>query len=215
MATKTKVIVTGFQPFGEHTVNASWVAVQELERLGLGQSVDLHICEVPVEYQAVQSLLPSLWKQHQPQLVVHVGVSGIATMVTLEKCAHNHGYKRVDNCSFYPDSQCCIDDGPDCINSVIDLDLICKKVNASSLGVAVAVSEDAGRYLCDYTYYTSLYLGKGRSAFVHVPPLGKPYSAQDLGRALKAIVAEMLEHACQAEDDNNHHFHITTSAHSL
>lgn len=45
-----------------------FLCVQELERLGLGQSVDLYVCEVPVEYQAVQSLLPYLWKQHQPQV---------------------------------------------------------------------------------------------------------------------------------------------------
>ena len=41
---------------------------KELERMGLGEDVDLHVCEVPVEYQAVQSLLPSLWKDHQPQV---------------------------------------------------------------------------------------------------------------------------------------------------
>lgn len=49
-----------------------------------------------------------------------------------------------------------------------------------------------GRYLCDYTYYTSLHLGQGRAAFIHVPPLGKPYSSQELGRALRAAVLEML-----------------------
>lgn len=49
------------------------------------------------------------------------------------------------------------------------------------------------RYLCDYTYYTSLYLGKGRSAFVHVPPLGEPYSAEQLAQALRAVILEMLD----------------------
>ncbi|KAK2822221.1 hypothetical protein Q5P01_022286 [Channa striata] len=159
MANMKKVIVTGFEPFGEHAVNASWVAVQELEQLGLGKAVELYVREVPVEYQAVQSLLPSLWKEHEPQLVVHVGVSGLATTVTLEQCGHNKG---------------------------------CKRVNDSNLGMTVSVSKDAGRYLCDYTYYTSLFLGHGCSAFVHVPPLGKPYSSQDLGRALQAIIQEML-----------------------
>nr|XP_020471671.1 pyroglutamyl-peptidase 1-like [Monopterus albus] len=192
MASKKKVIVTGFEPFGEHAVNSSWVAVQELERLGLGEAVDLYVCEMPVEYQAVQSLLPSLWKEHQPQLVVHVGVSGLATTVTLEQCGHNRGYKRLDNCSFCPASQCCMENGPDCINSVLDMDAVCKRVSDSDIGVAVSVSKDAGRYLCEYTYYTSLYLSHGRSAFVHVPPLGKPFSSQDLGRALQAIVQEML-----------------------
>lgn len=192
MANKKKVIVTGFEPFGEHAVNSSWVAVQELERLGLGEAVDLHVCEVPVEYQAVQTLLPSLWKEHQPMLVVHVGVSGLATTVTLEQCGHNKGYKRLDNCSFCPASQCCMDSGPDCIQSVLDMETVCKRVNDSGLGVTLSVSKDAGRYLCDYTYYTSLYLGQGHSAFIHVPPLGKPYSSQDLGQALQAAIQEML-----------------------
>ncbi|KAL6104364.1 pgpep1 [Pungitius sinensis] len=193
MANKKKVIVTGFEPFGKHAVNSSWVAVQELERLGLGEAVDLHVCEVPVEYQAVQGLLPSLWREHQPQLVVHVGVSGLATTVTLEQCGHNNGYKRLDNCSFCPASQCCMDGGPDCIHSVLDMDTVCQRVNDSGLGVTISVSKDAGRYLCDYTYYTSLYLGRGHCAFIHVPPLGKPYSSQDLGRALQAAIQEMLK----------------------
>ncbi|XP_047230508.1 pyroglutamyl-peptidase 1-like isoform X2 [Girardinichthys multiradiatus] len=139
------VVVTGFGPFGEHTVNASWVAVQEMKKLGLGENVDLHIEEVPVEYQKVQSLVPSLWKQYHPWLLVHVGVAGMATTVTLEKCGRNHGYKVLDNCSFCPDSQCCIVGGPDCINSVIDMDSVCKRVTASGLGVVVSVSKDAGR----------------------------------------------------------------------
>lgn len=210
MANKKKVIVTGFEPFGEYTVNSSWVAVQELQRLGLGEAVDLYVCEVPVEYQAVQSLLPSLWEQHQPQLVVHVGVSGLATTVTLEQCGHNKGYKRLDNHGFCPASQCCTESGPDCINSVLDMDTVCKKVNDSDLGVAVSVSKDAGRYLCDYSYYYSLYLGQRRAAFVHVPPLGKPYSSQDLGRALQAIVWEMLKllevkNTEEEEDTHNEH----------
>ncbi|XP_068427072.1 pyroglutamyl-peptidase 1 isoform X1 [Clinocottus analis] len=204
MANKKKVIVTGFEPFGKHAVNSSWVAVQELERLGLGEAVDLHVCEVPVEYHAVQGLLPSLWKEHQPQLMVHVGVSGLATTVTLEQCGHNKGYKRLDNCSFCPASQCCMDSGPDCIHSVLDMDAVCERVNDSDLGVTISVSKDAGRYLCDYTYYTSLYLGQGHSAFIHVPPLGKPYSSRDLGRALQAAIQEMLK---LLELDHTHNKH--------
>nr|XP_043883418.1 pyroglutamyl-peptidase 1-like [Solea senegalensis] len=192
MSNKRKVIVTGFEPFGEHAVNSSWVAVQELEQLGLGEAVELYVREVPVDYQAVERLLPSLWKELQPQLVVHVGVSGLATTVTLEQCGHNRGYKRLDNCSFCPASQCCMENGSDCIDSVLDMELVCRRVNDSDIGVTVSVSKDAGRYLCDYTYYTSLYLGRGHSAFVHVPPLGKPYSSRDLGRALQAVVQEML-----------------------
>ncbi|XP_020939182.1 pyroglutamyl-peptidase 1 [Phacochoerus africanus] len=197
------VVVTGFGPFGEHTVNASWIAVQELEKLGLGDSVDLHVYEIPVEYQTVQRLIPALWEKHSPQLVVHVGVSGMATAVTLEKCGHNKGYKGLDNCRFCPGSQCCVEDGPESIDSIIDMDAVCKRVTTLGLDVSVTISQDAGRYLCDFTYYTSLYQSHGRSAFVHVPPLGKPYNADQLGRALRAIIEEMLDVLEQSEGKIN------------
>lgn len=45
------------------------VCSQELEQLGLDETAELYVCEVPVEYQAVQSLLPVLWKEHNPQVL--------------------------------------------------------------------------------------------------------------------------------------------------
>ncbi|XP_077777876.1 pyroglutamyl-peptidase 1 isoform X4 [Podarcis muralis] len=139
------------------------------------------------------------------QLVVHVGLSGMATTVTLEKCGHNIGYRGLDNCRFCPGSQCCIEGGPECIDSVIDMDAVCKRVSTLGLDVAVTISKDAGRYLCDFTYYTSLYHSHGRSAFVHVPPLGRPYSADQLGRALQAIIAAMLSDLKHSDSNINCH----------
>uniref|UniRef100_A0A3Q2VN99 Pyroglutamyl-peptidase I n=1 Tax=Haplochromis burtoni TaxID=8153 RepID=A0A3Q2VN99_HAPBU len=134
MASKKKIVVTGFEPFAEHTVNSSWVAVQGLS-----------LC-------------------------------------------------------------CCVENGPDCIKSILDMDTICKRVNDAGIGITVSTSEDAGRYLCDYTYYTSLHLGKGRAAFVHVPPLAKPYSGKDLGRALQAVIQEMLKLLEGMWEISNHNF---------
>lgn len=79
--------------------------------------------------------------------MVHVGVSGMATTVTLERCGHNRGYGQLDNCAFCPMSGCCMEGGPDRINSAIDMDVVCKRVNNSDLGVSVSVSKDAGRYV--------------------------------------------------------------------
>ncbi|KAM8926198.1 pyroglutamyl-peptidase 1 isoform 4-T6 [Lycaon pictus] len=151
------VVVTGFGPFGEHTVNASWIAVQELEKLGLGDSVDLHVYEIPVEYKTVQRLIPALWEKHSPQLVVHVGVSGMATTVTLEKCGHNKGYKGLDNCRFCPGSQCCVEDGPESIDSIIDMDAVCKRVTTLGLDVSVTISQDAGRVTAAQPLFTCLH----------------------------------------------------------
>ncbi|XP_021047321.2 pyroglutamyl-peptidase 1-like protein [Mus pahari] len=48
-------------------------------------------------------------------------------------------------------------------------------------------------YICDYTYYLSLHLGTGHAALIHVPPLSHWLSASLLGKALQAIIQEMLE----------------------
>jgi pyroglutamyl-peptidase len=59
--------VTGFGPFASHSVNASWVAVREMERSGgLGPGINLVTVEVPVSYDIVTELIPQLWKIHKP-----------------------------------------------------------------------------------------------------------------------------------------------------
>ncbi|XP_078279868.1 pyroglutamyl-peptidase 1 isoform X2 [Rhinoraja longicauda] len=142
---RSTVVVTGFGPFGEHTTNASWVAVQELQKLGLGDEVNLYVYEVPVEYQKVLDLIPSLWRRHNPELFIHVGVSGMATTVTLEKCGHNQGYKGLDNRCYCPDSHCCVQGGPDCLESIVDMDVVCNTIADPQLDVVISVSKDAGR----------------------------------------------------------------------
>ncbi|XP_002731379.1 pyroglutamyl-peptidase 1-like [Saccoglossus kowalevskii] len=189
--TKT-VVVTGFGPFGEHKVNASSVAVQELKKLNLGDDVSLVTEEMPVIYEDIQEIVPSLWKQHQPILLIHVGVSGIAEAITLEELAHNTGYVQRDIKMKTPDTGCCIDGGPDCIISRLDMGAVCEHINQTNCGIQVVTSKDAGRYLCDFSYYLSLSQDCSCAAFVHVPPLGKPYTAKQLAKGLKMIIQCLL-----------------------
>ncbi|XP_063221537.1 pyroglutamyl-peptidase 1 [Bacillus rossius redtenbacheri] len=195
------VVVTGFGPFGEHSVNASWEAVKLLPSLALDEELGLrlHVEEVSVAYDAVSSQVPRLWQALEPALVVHVGVSSVATDVVLESCAHRAGYVKQDVCGKVPlDGQCC-NGSTEKIISDIDVELISKKVNESNIGVATSVSRNAGRYLCEYIYYTSLCINNLRCIFVHVPPLGKPYSAQELARALKEIIKVIVQNMDQFE----------------
>lgn len=62
----------GFGPFGSHTVNASAVAVWRLKQDGglKNDSVELVVAELPVEYEAVKDMVPRLWKQHDPLVLL-------------------------------------------------------------------------------------------------------------------------------------------------
>ncbi|XP_059148997.1 pyroglutamyl-peptidase 1-like [Physella acuta] len=196
-SSKKCVVVTGFGPFKGHKVNASWVSVQELYNLGLGDDVELVIQEIPVVYTKVQNIIPELWEKYKPVLMVHVGVSSVANELTLEQRAHNDGYSRDDVHGQVPPSNMCVDGScEDIIVSGINMSLVCEEVNHSSLKVCSVVSQDPGRYLCDFTYYQSLHINKNCTAFIHVPPLDAPYTARELAEGLKVAICSMLKQLC-------------------
>ena len=61
----------------------------------------------------------------------------------------------------------------------------------------------SSRYLCDFIYYTSLSINSTCTAFVHVPPLNKPYSAVELACGLRHAILAMLEQ-CSAAGAHAH-----------
>ncbi|XP_059952880.1 pyroglutamyl-peptidase 1-like protein isoform X2 [Mesoplodon densirostris] len=172
------VVVTGFGPFRQHLVNSSWEAVKELSKLGLGRDmeVELRILQLPVDYR---------------ELVVHVGVDPAAKAIFLEQCGKNCGYRDADIRGFHPECGVCLPDGPEVIASGVSMRAVSRRAVVE--GVEVAFSRDAGRYVCDYTYYLSLHHGDGCAALVHVPPLSPSLPASLLGKALQVIIQEMLE----------------------
>ena len=67
--------------------------------------------------------------------------------------------------------------------------ILSKCVNNES---KVCISCDAGHYLCDFVFFKSLHSSQGKSLFIHVPPLNKPFSKEELA----AIIVEVLEKVC-------------------
>ncbi|XP_033287348.1 pyroglutamyl-peptidase 1-like protein isoform X1 [Orcinus orca] len=187
------VVVTGFGPFRQHLVNSSWEAVKELSKLGLGRDmeVELRILQLPVDYREVKQRVTRIWEDLQPQLVVHVGVDPTAKAIFLEQCGKNWGYRDADIRGFHPERGVCLPDGPEVIASGVSMRAVSRRAVVE--GVEVAFSRDAGRYVCDYTYYLSLHHGNGCAALVHVPPLSPSLPASLLGKALQVIIQEMLE----------------------
>nr|CAI5828419.1 unnamed protein product [Callosobruchus analis] len=184
------VLVTGFGPFGEHKVNASWETVKALP--DTIHDIPIVKKEIPVVYGCVDSTVPSLWKQYNPLLVIHVGVSSSASKLTIEKCAHGSGYHRCDAAGTRHTSNALQCNGPDCIYTEIDTDMICEHLNSTG-SVKSCTSCDAGRYLCEYIYYKSLSIDHTRSLFIHVPPIDQPYSTKEMASAIEGVIVCCLQ----------------------
>ncbi|XP_056425779.1 pyroglutamyl-peptidase 1-like protein, partial [Hyla sarda] len=177
-------------PYRNYFINSSWEAVKELAKLGLGGSVELKILHLPVEYSEVEKKIKWIWTELQPQLSVHVGMMSSSKAIALEQCGRNKGYMEKDLSGAHPQGGCCLLEGPERIESAVNMKSVCK--NISWPGVHVIHSRDAGRYLCEYAYYLSLYCGSGKAVFIHVPPLSRIITSRILGQVLHIIIQEVL-----------------------
>ncbi|KAL1513782.1 hypothetical protein ABEB36_003146 [Hypothenemus hampei] len=187
------VLVTGFGPFNNVPINASWEAVALLPN-------EINNCniikeQIPVAYKHVQENIPILWEKYKPKLVIHVGVSSIAEDIVLETCANRVGYQRkdIDDCCPDGGEACCGKSNPlDCITTMLCTKTISEYVFQRT-NLNVSISNDPGRYLCEFIYYNSLSQDRKRTLFVHVPPLNQPFSKSELVQALQEIIKCALE----------------------
>ncbi|KAM4573786.1 pyroglutamyl-peptidase 1 isoform 1-T1 [Odontesthes bonariensis] len=199
MNEREAVVVTGFGPFRQFFVNPSWKAAQALKLAGLGERVDVHIKEVPVSYVRTRQIITELWQSLKPKFVVHLGIARGSSVVILEQTGKNNRYRDRDICGLCPESQCCIEGGPEKLDSVVNMRAVSKHVKRA--GVDVIYSRDAGRYLCDFAYYCSLYHGQRRAALIHIPSSGSLASGDRLVPLLQALILTMLQ---QLEDSKQH-----------
>ena len=155
--------------------------------------------QVPVKYEYVMREIPRRWKQLRPRLVVHVGVSAHTMTLQLERQAHNGPYCRGDVLQQTPPEQRCVSGQPATISCRLDLARTCRAIGSSASPIDADLSDDPGHYLCDFIYFTSLAQDPARTVFVHVPPLGMPYTANQMASALAEVVRDLWDQVVQMD----------------
>ena len=137
----------------------------------------------------VRELLPQLWAGHtDAALCIHCGV-GAPGAVKLETRARNGPYVRLDNAAAAPSDATCCAGAAAQITTTLDVQRILDAALAADAGTHIAASSDAGLFLCEFAYFGSLALGRAPVLFVHVPPLGSPYSLDALRLIVHRIIA--------------------------
>jgi len=149
-----------------------WETSIEGVRAGLEQADAV----VQSQYSPGKNLVP------QSIVYVHFGVDDSASYFALEYRALNSAHFGIpDERGAQPLNELIsCEDGPDWSfrRTALDLEDVCNRLRA--LGhPRVAISQDAGRYICNYAYYSSLNSISGKegdwghdeSLFVHVPSL--------------------------------------------
>lgn len=78
------------------------------------------------------------------QFAVHMGVARGSSGIILEQTGKNVGYRDRDVCGLRPQRLCCVEGGPEKLDSLINMRTIWKELKQA--GVDVLYSRDAGRY---------------------------------------------------------------------
>ena len=195
-----KVLVTSFEPFDGQVMNASQAAVTALAAHGSqARALDLVTLRLPVTFRGARQALRTAVATHAPDVVLCVGEAGGRAAIGLERLAVNVIDARIpDNDGSAPVDVPVIAGAPAAFFSTLPLRACVAAV--ARAGVPVEVSNTAGTYVCNATFYALMHLLEHRrhvvGGFVHVPrtpdqvAAGEPsMSTAQTARALEAILA--------------------------
>ncbi|MEE6297203.1 pyroglutamyl-peptidase I [Georgenia wangjunii] len=198
------VLVTGFDPFDGQAVNASWAAVEALAERWPADGPRLETLRLPVTFAGAGPALRGAVEATRPDLVVCVGEAGGRDRIGLERVAVNVVDARIpDNDGAQPVDVPVVAGAPTAYLSALPVKA-CVQALARA-GLPAEVSNTAGTYVCNATFYALMHLVEGtgvRAGFVHVPRLagdaadgpasGAALTAEDLARGLDVIVRAAL-----------------------
>jgi pyroglutamyl-peptidase len=169
----SRVLLTGFEPFNGADLNASWSAVR-LAAASPIPGVDLHTQLLPCVFGAASEVLWDAVELFHPDIVIAVGQAGGNTGLAVERVAVNLDDASIpDNAGARPVDQPIVPDGPVGYFATIPVKECVAAVRAT--GVPGAVSESAGRFVCNHVMYQLLHRAATRrpgrliGGFVHVP----------------------------------------------
>ena len=215
-----RVLITGFGPYGNTTINPSLAVVHLLQKSeclecellekkqGLESVAGAEIIakEVSCEFNKCIEETIAYMKELKPDAVIMLGEYPGRSMVTVERVAINYNdstrYGCADNAGYAPQGGKTATYGPDAYLSTLPLRRIVKDLR--SRGIPADISGDAGTLMCNHIMYGILnyikHNAKGSdesgifAGFVHLPALPE-IAALDENLGMPSMTADL---SCQA-----------------
>ncbi len=167
------ILITGFEPFGEHKTNSSWEAVRHLQGKQFSHKTIL-VAQLPTVWEEAGKKLQVLIQKYHPVAVIAFGQAG-KEPVRIELIAKNLRENIKDNHAAFPTSLLISKSAPATFKTTLDIRAIMQHLRQAE--IPVVESSDAGRYLCNETFFILMsdpgaqWALKIPRGFVHVPSL--------------------------------------------
>ena len=168
-----KLLLTGFEPFGQEEVNSSWEAVAAMpDCLG---NVEVVKVRLPVTFKGAAVMLEQAIDEFRPDVVLCIGQGGGRFEVNIERVAINLADStKPDNEGYCPEDAPVRIDTPDAYFCNLPVKRLVAAVREA--GIPAVVSNSAGAYVCNSVFYTALHLAHNKypgmkAGFIHIPYL--------------------------------------------
>ena len=175
------VLLTGFEPFDQDTINPSWEAVRLLDGVLLSDDVRIVARLLPCAFAEAPARLTEFLAQLAPEMVIAVGLASGRADLSVERVAINLNDARIpDNQGLQPIDTPVVAQGPAAYFSTLPIKAMVRAIKAA--GIDASVSHTAGTFVCNQVFYSLQHAlaGSGvRSGFIHIPTL--PQLAQESG----------------------------------
>lgn len=147
--------------------------------------------------------------------VLHIGMAAPRQYYTMETCAHRDGYisrdeigESMERDTFWRDEY----KAPEMLRPGFDIDDVWRRWKSELMGVDVRPSNDAGHYLCDFIYYTSLVEYWRRNPdviapvmFLHVPGRFEELDIEMGRKVTLGLIGAMVESAMKRKGGVHSH----------
>lgn len=199
-----KILVTGFDPFGQDTMNPAIEAVKRLPDTISG--AEIIKLEIPTVFNKSAEVTREAMAKHNVDYVLNIGQAGGRFDLTPERVAINLDDARIpDNEGNQPIDVEIKADGESAYFSQHPVKAMVTAIK--NAGLPASVSNTAGTFVCNHIMYQSLYLThkefpKAKAGFMHVPFLpeqvlerpGMPaMSLEDITRGIVAAIEAIVE----------------------
>lgn len=176
-----KALVTGFEPFGDDTINPSREAVRLLPpRFG---ELDIVTRVLPTTFGAALDALTDAIAAAKPDIVLCTGLAGGRAALSLERVAINIDDARIpDNAERQPSDRPVVPGGPAAYFATLPVKPAVAALRAA--GLPAIVSNTAGTFVCNHVFYGLMHLAATRrlslcGGFLHLPYLPSQAAEHD------------------------------------
>ena len=198
-----KILVTGFDAFGDEKINPALVAVLQLPNVI--NNVFIVKKEIPTVFDKSIEVLYSTLREEQPDAVICVGQAGGRSTISMERVAINQDDAQIpDNEGAQPIDRAVIVDGPAAYFSTLPIKAMVRDVKASK--IPASISNSAGTFVCNHLMYGALHYAAQnqptlKAGFIHIPYLpiqviNKPsmpsMSEADLVKGLTTLIQTVI-----------------------